>query len=109
MKRVFELRPGIAALIHVRELPDGVTRSAIFMSHEKGVHVGIHGRTMIDAGWPLALRAAINKHFATVFSLPHEDWKPTTKKDKQSPRAWFLQNCQPWTIETNEGETNAAS
>lgn len=96
MKRSFELSPGIAALLHVRELTEEVVRAAIFLSVEKGVVVG--NKPLAEMPWPLQLRAEINKHFGTVFALRHEDWN----ERGQSPRAQYLEQLQPWILEINE-------
>jgi len=82
----YELRPGIAALIHVRELPGEEVHACVYLSEENGV---------TNIGWlPLEVRAAINRHFATVFHLPHEEWQGYGI----SPRARYLYNLEPWII-----------
>lgn len=95
--RRFQLKPGIAAYMGVTELtsekPTEV--SAIFLSHARGVVVGLHNNRMDSTDWPLKVRAEINKHFGTVFALSHEDWMGRGP----SPRVQYLDSLQPWIVE----------
>ena len=93
MKRTFEIKVGIAALVLVRELPDERPVAAIYLSSENGILYD--SRT---TGWPTALKEEISKHFNKVFSLPHE----TYLGKGVSPRAVYVDNLQPWTIEIEE-------
>lgn len=94
----YTLTPRIAALLRVSK--DGAAPvSAIFMSHEKGVVVGLHDKPMASSDLPQAVQDSINKHFAHVFSLEHETWRGYPNP---SPRAVYCDAAQPWTIEVNE-------
>ena len=106
MKRVFQLRPGIAAYLGVKELTNpGVTgpheHAAIFMSHEKGVVVGMRETPLADWEWPKQVKDAVNEHFRKVFALRHEDWTPSYLHEP-SPRAAYLDSLQPWLVEVDE-------
>lgn len=99
MVRRFELRPGIAAYLSVTELGvDKEPQSAIFLSHEKGVVVGLHDRPMATSGWPIKVQDAILQHFTTVFALEHETWSHRGP----SPRALYLKDLQPWIVEVED-------
>lgn len=87
----YTIKPGIAALVHVEcELfPEryGSRSSAfIFMAEGKPVERGCGDPIEFDA-LPLEVRAAINRHFGTVFALPIE------------ARGRYLDNLIPWEID----------
>lgn len=84
---------GVAAYLSV--LVGDARHSCIYMSKEKGVVVGLGGRSLANTGWPIEVQATINKHFSVVFALRHEDWTTPCK----SPRAQFLDDILPWTLE----------
>lgn len=102
MKAKYEFIPGsVAALLYVR--PPGLTGESIpcvFMSQERGVVVGRREKPLADYGWPIEVQAQINKHFGTVFSLEHENWKGRW----QSPRASYCDMARPWFIEVETTE-----
>lgn len=93
----YTIKPGIAALVAVSK--DGAAPvSAIFMSDEKGVVIGLHDKPMASSDLPQPVQDSINKHFAHVFSLEHETWR----EKGPSPRAVYCDAAQPWTIEVTE-------
>lgn len=93
----YTIKPGCAELLRVSK--DGAEPvSAIFMSHEKGVVIGLHDKPMASSDLPQPVQDSINKHFAHVFSLEHETWR----EKGPSPRAVYCDAAQPWTIEVTE-------
>ena len=96
--RRFQLTPGIAAFLEVKELPDGVPYSAIYLSEKSGVIVGNRETPLAHMGWPEHLVEVINTHFATVFNLPHEHGSDT-------PRARYMKellDMELWIVECAE-------
>ena len=90
----YKFVPGsIASYMDV--LVDDKRYACIFLSKEKGVVIGIGEVPLARTGWPMEVQATINKHFGTVFSLRHEDWKGPG----ESPRAQFLRNILPWSLD----------
>jgi len=99
--RTFLLTPGIAAYLDVKELGDNpqFDHGVVFLSEAKGAVFGPRDRSVnLESNLPLKVRAAINKHFGTVFALAHEKW---TNKGP-SPRAQYLDSLLPWTVECDE-------
>ena len=102
-QETYELIPGsIASLLYVRQ-PGlmGESIPCVFMSAEKGVVVGRHGKPLAEYGWPIEVQAQINKHFGTVFSLAHEDWKGKGP----SPRAQYCDAAVSWKVEVTKEST----
>ena len=99
--RTFLLTPGIAAYLDVKELGDNpqFDHGVIFLSHEKGAVFGSRDWSVNDTTLlPLKVKAAINKHFGTVFALEHETWK----QRGQSPRAHYCENLLPWEVQCDD-------
>ena len=94
--KTYEFIPGsIASLLYVR--PPGLTGNSIpcvYMSKERGVVVGRFEKPLGEYGWPMEVDAEINRHFDTVFKLPHEDWKG----NGLSPRARYCDGAKAWKI-----------
>lgn len=86
----------VAALLEL--VVDGKRYSCIYMGKEKGVVVGLGEAPLAQMGWPIEVQATINKHFGVVFSLRHEDWTGP----RPTPRAQFLDNILPWTLEIEQ-------
>lgn len=84
-----------AAAAYLSVLVDDVNHSCIYMGKERQVRVGLRETPLSQKGWPIEVQATINKHFGVVFSLRHEDWTMPCK----SPRAQFLDDILPWTLE----------
>jgi hypothetical protein len=84
---------GVAAYLAV--FVDDARHSCVYLSQEKGVVVGNRDVPLAQMEWPMGVKVTIEKHFRTVFCLRHEDWQGPGK----SPRAQFLDNILPWTIE----------
>lgn len=100
----YTLTPGgVAAYLAVSK--DGAAPiSAIFMSHEKGVVIGLHDLPMASSDLPQVVQDSINAHFKHVFSLEHETWQADFLWSRRtpSPRAVYCDAAQPWTIEVPE-------
>lgn len=89
---IYTLIPGgISACLEVK-LPDGSEISCIYLSETNGVVVGVgnDGRALFNA-LPFKVRAEVNKHFGTVFSLPLES------------RGTYLHSCVPFEVEVADG------
>lgn len=95
------LRPGIAASLDLKSSDGSWDTTIIYLSEEKGAVYSSRDYPISQSNLPLEVRAAINKHFGTVFSLPHENWKGPGP----SPRAQYCDALQPWTIETPDEVT----
>jgi hypothetical protein len=98
----YELIPGsVAALLYVRPPAwaefSGASISCVYASKERGVLVGRFEKPLAEMGWPAEVQAQINKHFGTVFSLEHENWKGKGP----SPRAQYCDAAVPWTVEVS--------
>lgn len=96
----YELIPGsVAALLYVRPSVytgfSGASIPCVYLSAERGVVVGRREKPLEGIGWPDEVKAAINKHFDTVFALEHENWKDPGP----SPRAQYCDNAKAWTVE----------
>jgi hypothetical protein len=94
------IKPGIAALVNVIS-PNNEMTSAIFLSEEEGVVLGIAAKPLAKSDLPVEIKAALNRHFATVFFLEHETWKGIGP----SPRAQYVDALVPWTIEVPDETT----
>lgn len=96
----YELIPGsVASLLYVR--PPGLTGNSIpcvFMSNERGIVVGRFEKPLAAYGWPLDVQAHINRYFARVFSLEHENWTNVGP----SPRARYVDSAKPWSVTVTE-------
>ena len=89
------LTPGnIAAVLHVTA-PDGKVTDCMYMGPENLTRdSGIAQRVVIDvrdtplerSGLPLKVRAAVNRHFGTIFALPVEN------------RGAWLRECLSWSV-----------
>jgi hypothetical protein len=90
----YKFVPGsIASYMDV--LVDDKRYSCVYLSKERGVVVGTTDVPLAKMGWPIEVQACINRHFGVVFSLRHEDWKGPG----ESPRAQFLRNILPWSLD----------
>lgn len=76
--------PSIAACVEV--VCPHFASVFIFLSEEEGVVKGIGDRVEFEE-LPLKVRAAINKHFGTVFALPVEQ------------RGEYLKNLEPMEVD----------
>ena len=94
--KTYEFIPGsVASLLYVR--PPGLTGNSVacvYMGKERGVVVGRFEKPLAEYGWPMEVNAEINRHFDTVFKLPHEDWKG----DGLSPRARYCDGAKAWKL-----------
>lgn len=90
----YTIHCGIAALVHVEceafPLRYGERKSAfIYMAEGKPIEKGIGDPIRWD-DLPLRVKAAINKHFGTVFALPIER------------RGEYLENLEPIVVEVDD-------
>ena len=102
-KRVFQIRPGIASYVEVKDLAhpgavDSCGVSVVYLGRDRGAAVGIRNTPLAQCDWPQQLRGEVNQHFARVFALRHEDWR----EPGPSPRAAYCDSLKPWTVEVNE-------
>jgi hypothetical protein len=80
----YTLKPGhIASILYVTQ-EGGKTRDCIFIAENLAVMVWPNETVEI---FPTPVRAAINKHFGTMFSLPLER------------RGDYLKSLVPWVVE----------
>lgn len=100
---VWQFHPGrIASVMYV--LPSGLVGepiTVVYASAERGVLVGTRDIPLASVGWPMEVQAHINRHFARVFSLEHENWANVGP----SPRARYVDNLKPWSVTVIEEVT----
>jgi hypothetical protein len=98
--QTWQLLPGrIASVMYV--MPSGLVGepiSVVYASAERGVLVGTRDTPLTSVGWPLEVQAHINRYFARVFSLEHENWTNVGP----SPRARYVDSAKPWTVTLTE-------
>ena len=100
MKGTWEFIPSsIAAALYVRT-PEttGESQCAVYLSKARGIVVGRHDTPLSQSGWPEKVCESIDRYFEHVFSLEHEG---RADMSKPSPRAVFVDNAKPWTININ--------
>ena len=97
----WEFIPGrIAALLYVRT-PEttGNSQVVVYMGKDQDAVTGRRDTPIADAGWPQEVQHSINAYFEHVFSLEHEG---RADLRTPSPRAVFMDNAKPWTINIKE-------
>ncbi len=101
MQGTWEFIPGsIAALLYVRT-PEttGESQSVVYLGFEKGAVTGRRDTPLAESGWPAEVQKSILDWFEHVFSLIHEE---RINMREPSPRAVFVDNAKPWTINVKE-------
>ena len=83
---MYTITPGIAALIYL-DYPEAGRRTFVYLSDGKPPVSGADESAADFLALPLVVRAAINRHFGIVFSLP------------VGRRADYLKNFQPIEIQ----------
>lgn len=100
---VWQFHPGrIASVMYV--LPSGLVGepiTVVYASAERGALVGTRDIPLASVGWPMEVQAHINRHFARVFSLEHENWANVGP----SPRARYVDSLKPWSVTVIEEVT----
>ena len=97
----WNLLPGpIASVMYVLP-PVGEPITVVYASAERGVMVGTRDMPLASVGWPLEVQAHINRYFARVFSLEHENWTNVGP----SPRCRYVDSLKPWSVTVTEGVT----
>lgn len=99
---------GVASVLNVTlENAAGTSMATcIFMSHERGVVVGIAAVPLDKTDWPEEVKAEVRRHFKTVFDLEHEMWKGPGP----SPRAAYCDEAKKgsWSIEATSCSSGAS-
>ena len=80
----YTLRPGYIASVLYVQPEDGRTLDCLYIAENLPVQVWPNRTIEVLPG---PVRAAVNKHFGTVFSLPSIE------------RGAFLQSLEPWEVE----------
>ena len=76
MKRTFVIKPGIASVVRVHEVEgEYYPQDVVYLGPDPlpRIHKAEDIQLSITSSWhflPLAVRAAVKKHFAAVFSTP---------------------------------------